>query len=288
MTVSKFENTGDAAETPPVKVALIDMYEGTPNLGMRNLRRIINQFKPEVQLEVFDVRSKIQVPDLSHDIYIFSGGPGNPLVGDEAWLKPFHNLIDQLWNHNKQEGAARKFAFFICHSFQMACHHFGIGSITRRREKSFGIFPVYKTEEGKKEWLFAELPNSFWVGDFREFQVVDPNFDRMAELGIKLLCIEKERDRPELPRAMMAVRFSEEMVGTQFHPEADPAGMRIYFFEEDRIKAVIDEYGAEAYFKMVERLKDPDKLDRTYKLVLPLFLYRSIRELRKRAVVHNN
>ena len=279
-------NPGELAHLPKVKVALVDMYEGTPNLGMKNLKKLIHEFQAELELEVFDVRSKIQVPDLSHDIYIFSGGPGNPLVGDEAWLTPFHNLIDQLWNHNKNSDSTRKFAFFICHSFQMACHHFGIGSITRRREKSFGIFPVYKTEEGKKEWLLSELSDPFWVGDFREFQVVDPNYDRMEDLGVKLLCIEKERKHPELPRAMMAVRFSEEMVGTQFHPEADPAGMRVYFFEEERIKAVIEEYGADAYFKMVERLKDPDKLARTYKLVLPLFLYRSMKELRQRAVVH--
>lgn len=280
-------NPGEIAALPPVKVALIDMYEGTPNLGMKNLKKLINEFKPGVQLEVFDVRSKIQVPDLSHDIYIFSGGPGNPLVGDEAWLKPFHNLIDLLWNHNKQSNAPKKFAFFICHSFQMACHHFGIGSIKRRREKSFGIFPVYKTEEGKKEWVFSQLSNPFWVGDFREFQVVDPNFERMEELGTRLLCIEKKRNKPELPRAMMAVRFSEEMIGTQFHPEADPAGMRVYFCEEERIKAVIDEYGADAYFKMVERLKDPDKLARTYKIVLPVFLYKSIREVQQQAEMQN-
>ena len=280
-------NAPDMQASAPVKVALIDMYEGTPNLGMRNLKKLIREFKPTLELTVFDVRSKRQIPGLEHDIYIFSGGPGNPLVGDEAWLAPFHNLIEELWNHNKMPSASRKFAFFICHSFQMACHHFGVGSITRRREKSFGIFPVYKTKEGEKEWLFAELSNPFWVGDFREFQVVDPNYDRMAELGAKLLCIEKERKHPQLPRAMMAVRFSDEMVGTQFHPEADPAGMRVYFCEEDRIKTVIDEYGAEAYFKMVERLKDPDKLTKTYNTVLPQFLYKSIRELRKHALVEN-
>lgn len=277
-------NTGKLDDQPPVKVALIDMYEQTPNLGMRNLRNLINQFKTEVQHDVFDVRSKHEVPDLSHDIYIFSGGPGNPLVGDEVWLKPFHNLIDQLWYHNQKNNAPKKFAFFICHSFQMACHHFGIGKITKRREKSFGIFPVYKTTEGEREWLFSELDNPFWVGDFREYQVIEPDFDRMKSLGIKLLCIEKEPSKPDLPRAMMAVRFSEEMFGTQFHPEADPEGMRVYFFEEERIKAVIDEYGADVYFEMVERLKEPDKLARTYNVLLPMFLYKSIREIKLRPI----
>lgn len=280
-------NTDAASEQPLVNVALIDMYEGTPNLGMRNLKRLVHEFKSQVQLEDFDVRSKKQVPELDHDIYIFSGGPGNPLVGDEEWLTPFHELIDKLWKHNKQAGAQRKFVFFICHSFQMACHHFKIGSITRRREKSFGIFPVYQTLDGEKEWVFSELSNPFWVGDFREYQVVSPDYDRMEELGIQLLCIENERDHPELPRAMMAVRFSEEMIGTQFHPEADPEGMRAYFCEEERIKAVIDEYGADAYFRMVERLKDPDKLARTYQMVLPLFLYKSINAIRKSALQPN-
>lgn len=264
-----------------LRLAILDMYESTRNLGMKNIQDIVNKFSKDVEYEIFDVRSEAKIPDLSHDLYIFSGGPGDPQVGDDVWLKPFNKLIDELWKYNRQGEGTKKYCFFICHSFQMACHHFQIGSITRRREKSFGTFPVFKTEEGNEEWLFKELSDPFWVADFREYQVVEPNFKKMEEMGAKLLLIERERSHPALPRAMMAIRFSEEMIGTQFHPEADPVGMRSYFSEEDRIKAVLDEFGEDRYFSMLDDLKDPAKIARTHSIVLPYFLHKAIQKIRE-------
>jgi homoserine O-succinyltransferase/O-acetyltransferase len=263
-----------------LKLAILDMYDGTKNLGMTNIQDIVKMFRSDLEYEIFDVRSAVRIPDLSHDIYIFSGGPGNPLMGDESWLKPFHDLIDDLWNYNRNEDGPKKFVFFICHSFQMACHHFKIGEIDRRRKKSFGTFPVHKTEAGEHEWLFSPLNEPFWVADFREFQIIQPDFSRMGELGIKLLCIEKDRPHLELERAMMAVRFSPEMIGTQFHPEADPVGMREYFAEPERLAAIFEEYGEEKYRDMVAHLHDPDKIARTHATILPLFLNDAIRRVR--------
>lgn len=269
-----------------LKLAILDMYEGTRNLGMDNIKDIVRMFQADLDFEVFDVRSAVKVPDLSHDIYIFSGGPGNPLVGDESWLKPFHDLIDDLWQYNRnEEDGAKKYVFFICHSFQMACHHFGLGEINRRRKKSFGTFPVHKTEDGEREWLFSPLDEPFWVADFREYQVVQPNFERMAAIGARLLCIEKDRPHVELERAMMAIRFSPEMIGTQFHPEANPNGMREYFTEPERVEAILEEYGEERYRSMVADLHDPKKIDRTHDTILPLFLADSIRRVRAGALV---
>ncbi len=265
------------------RLAILDMYESTVNLGMKNISEIVARFGSGLLPEVFDVRSRIQVPDLSYDIYIFSGGPGNPLVGDESWLKPFHGLIDDLWQHNKTS-VNKKYVFFICHSFQMACHHFGIGEITRRRKKSFGTFPVQKTEAGKEEHIFEDLKNQFWIADFREYQVIRPNLEKMSEIGAQLLCIEKEREHVNLERAMMAIRFSDEMIGTQFHPEADPEGMRSYFQEDERRTAVIEEYGAEKLDRMIEVLNDESKIHLTYSVMLPSFLKRSISQVREAAL----
>jgi GMP synthase-like glutamine amidotransferase len=264
-----------------LRLAILDMYESTRNLGMKNIQDIVKIFVDDLNYEIFDVRSEAKVPDLSHDIYIFSGGPGDPLVGDERWLKPFHDLISELWEHNRRGEGPKKYCFFICHSFQMACHHFHIATITHRREKSFGTFPVHKTDEGEEEWLFKDLSEPFWVADFREYQVIDPHFKRMDEIGAKLLLIEQERPHPALPRAIMAVRFSEEMIGTQFHPEADPVGMRSYFSEEERIKAIFEEFGEDRYFSMLEDLKNPNKIARTHAIVLPFFLYKSIQKIRE-------
>ena len=268
-------------EKTPIKVAILDMNESTRNIGLQNIQDIVKEFSHYLDYEVFDVRSKVEIPDLSHDIYIFSGGPGSPLEGDEKWMTPFYNLIEDIWQHNKYNGEGKKYCFFICHSFQMACNHFGIGNIARRRKMSFGTFPVYKTEEGKKEWLFKALDDPFWVADFREFQVIDPNFERMEEMGAKLLLIEKERSQSDLQRAMMAIRFSDEMIGTQFHPEADSDGMRKHFTEQERIIAVIGEYGKEKLATMLTDLNHPDKIQKTHHIVLPFFLHKAIQGVRE-------
>ncbi len=257
------------------------MYEGTKNLGMVNIQDIVIGFSKDIDYDVFDVRSKVEIPDLSYDVYIFSGGPGSPLVGRDEWLEPFYGLIDDLWAYNRYADGGKKYCFFICHSFQMACQHFGLGTITRRQVKSFGTFPVYKTEAGEQEWLFQKLENPYWVADFREYQVIQPNFERMEELGAQLLMIEQERTKPELERAMMAVRFSEEMMGTQFHPEADPVGMRSYFTDNQRVVAILTEFGKSKLESMVKDLNHPDKIERTYRVILPYFLYRAIQDVRE-------
>ncbi len=70
----------------------------------------------------------------------------------------------------------------------------------------------------------------------------------------------------------MAVRFSPEFIGTQFHPEADPHGMIRYFTLPEKKKAIIEHYGEEKYFKMIDMLDDPDKILLTQKTVIPTFL----------------
>ncbi len=79
-----------------------------------------------------------------------------------------------------------------------------------------------------------ELPDPFYAVDSRDYQVVQPNLSLMEEQGFRLVALEKSRPQIELERAVMAVRFSEEFIGTQFHPEADPEGMLRYFSRPDK------------------------------------------------------
>ena len=69
--------------TRKLKVAILDLYEGEPNQGMRCLRNILGDFGEENNIEVdwneFDVRLLNEVPDMSYDVFISSGGPGSPL-----------------------------------------------------------------------------------------------------------------------------------------------------------------------------------------------------------------
>ena len=69
-----------------VRIAILDLYEGFPNQGMRCLREILHNFASEnclnLVLHEFEVRMKLEVPDLSYDVYISSGGPGSPLESE--------------------------------------------------------------------------------------------------------------------------------------------------------------------------------------------------------------
>ncbi len=140
-----------------ITVALLDMYNGEPNQGMRCIIDIINRFNPIVSFKIFDVRGKCELPEIGqYDIYISSGGPGNPLIGDGSWDVKYFEFIDALtkWNN---ENEIKKHVLFICHSFQMACKHFGLAEITKRNDTSFGVMTIHKTKEGLEDSLFEGL-----------------------------------------------------------------------------------------------------------------------------------
>ena len=116
----------------PVRVAVLDLYNGEPNEGMRSIGTILDRFSKFIECSFFDVRQKNEVPDLSYDIYISSGGPGCPLPAGDEWEEPFYALWDKLLAHNADADNKKKYAFLICHSFQMMAHHLGFGVVSER------------------------------------------------------------------------------------------------------------------------------------------------------------
>ncbi len=263
-----------------VRLAILDMYDNTPNLGMGRIKELVEMFAGAYEYEIFDVRGKSEVPDMSFDVYISSGGPGSPHDGDGEWDNKYYNWMEEVWLWNQNSGMPPKHVFFICHSFQMACKHFGIGTVSKRLKPSFGIFPVFKTEMGKFEPLFDGLLNPFYAADFRDWQVIEPDMRRIDELGAEILALEKIRPHVPLERAIMAVRFSQEIVGTQFHPEADAQGMLHHFSDPVRRNKIIKDHSEEKYLDMIEHLNDPDKISLTQRIVLPIFLSRALRASR--------
>ncbi len=262
------------------KLAILDMYEGEPNQGMRCIKEIVERFNEDIEYSVFDVRSKAEVADTSFDIYISTGGPGSPLDGDGVWDKKYYNLLQDLWDYNQTNIDNPKHILFICHSFQMACHHFGIAEVCARHSMSFGTFPVHKTEAGKRDSILKDLGDPFWAADFRRFQVIQPNQDRLDELGAQIIALEKIRPHVHFERAIMGVRFSETIIGVQFHPEADPDGMREHFMDSERRKHIIEKHGADKYFKMIADLEDPEKIEITHHLFISKFLFLALRGLK--------
>ena len=53
------------------------------------------------------------MPDLNHDVYVCSGGPGNPLEGDGVWDVKFYNLMQSVWDHNLDNYESKKYMFFF-------------------------------------------------------------------------------------------------------------------------------------------------------------------------------
>ncbi len=261
-----------------LRVAILDLYEGQPNQGMRCLRGLLKQYGEAHNLDLtrdeFEVRVENKVPDLSYDLYLSSGGPGSPLEsGNSRWENNYFDWLRQVEQHNNRSAATgRKHILFICHSFQLACRHYSIAQVTRRRSTAFGVFPVHMLGHGKEDSLFTDLQDPFYAVDSRNYQVISPDQHRLDKMGARVLAIEKERPHIPLERAIMAVRFNECMVGTQFHPEADAEGMSMYLQREDRKKIVIAEHGEEKWRSMIAQLDDPDKIRWTASHVIRNFL----------------
>ena len=264
-----------------IKIALLDMYSGEPNQGMRCIIDVISRFSPVVSFEIFDVRVKCELPEIKKfDIYISTGGPGNPLDGDGEWDKKYYEFIDALtkWNN---ENSVKKHVLFICHSFQMACLHFGLATVTKRNDTSFGVMTIHKTKEGLKDPLFEGLSDPFYGIDSRDYQVVQPKLSVFAKKGAKIISLEKIRDHVQYERAIMAVRFTDYFVGTQFHPEADPISFVSHLRNKEAKEKIKSMKGKKKFRIMLEDLMDDDKIYRTNETLIPNFLRMAINDLLK-------
>jgi homoserine O-succinyltransferase/O-acetyltransferase len=264
--------------TKKIKVAILDLNNNTPNRGITYLKKIVGNYT-QFQFDVFDVRYKNEIPDLKYDIYLSSGGPGSPFDMEGGWNIPYFELIDKINHHNEVANSKPKFVFFICHSFQLSCIHFKIGELGEREKMSFGVFPIYKTFEGEYEPLLEGLESPFWIADFRFWQVINPDKLYLEEKGYKILAYEQLNNNHTKYKAIMAIRYNDFMVGTQFHPEADADGMFNYFNTQEKKEQIVKDFGAEAYQKMMTDIQDDEKIDKTFKTILPNFLDNCISKL---------
>lgn len=268
-----------------IKVAVIDMNNGFPNQGMRGIQELLQSYIEKAALNItydlFDLRQKGEIPNLSYDIYISSGGPGSPFDGKgEKWEHDFFFLLDEIEVFNLKN-EQKKYAFLICHSFQLACIKYGLGTVTQRKSNAFGIFPISLTTNGEEELAFNGLPNPFYAVDSRDWQVIEPREADFIEKGAKVLAIEKERPHIALERCVMAIRFSEQIIGTQFHPEADPVGIKMYLLQDEKKNAIIENHGADKYWDMLNSLDNPDRITLTQSVILPNFLDMAIKTFEK-------
>lgn len=264
-----------------IKIAIIDLYAGAENQGMRCIREIINLYAEQHHLDIktdeFELRNQLEIPDLSYDVYISTGGPGSPLESEGSeWERLYFNWLSSVENHNLSNDNIKKYVFLICHSFQIVSRQYKIGLVSKRKSTSFGVFPIHYLEDTKFEPVFKGLNDPFYAVDSRDYQLTQPNLDQIRKLGAKILAIEKNRPHVPLERAIMSIRLNDYIIGTQFHPEADASGMLLHLQTPERRKIVIENHGEEKWNSMIEQLNDPDKIMYTYAHILPNFLDQAI------------
>jgi GMP synthase-like glutamine amidotransferase len=258
------------------KIAILDLYNGIANQAIQSIEKILHQYgvKHTVKLgwKVFSVRERNDVPGTDFDIYISSGGPGNPFTEEKEWDKNYFKLIDELAAHNASGAKNKKHVLFICHSFQLMCRRFQLAEVSLRNMPSFGVFPVDVVKDGEDDPLFKNMPGPFYAVDSRSWQVVNADMEAFEKMGAKILAIEQVRTSDSLPRALMAIRFNEYFVGTQFHPEFGPEVMQKRLMMEDNKRGVIAEWGEVGYKEMLSGLNDADKLVLTFNNIVSNFL----------------
>ncbi|MEE1884657.1 glutamine amidotransferase-related protein [Pedobacter flavus] len=266
-----------------IKVAIIDLNNGKPNQALPSIYSILEDFQLQHDVifytQSFALRNKGEIPDLGFDIYISTGGPGSPYDGNgHKWEEDLFNLLDALDEHNLQ-ASQKKFTFLICHSFQLACMKYKLGTLTRREKIAAGVFPVYLTPEGENEPIFKGLKPVFYSIDNRNWQVVNPNAENLKNKKAVILAIENPHPNPDQERCLMAIRFSREMIGTQFHPEANPIGVKLFLHKPEIKKLIEENYSAKVYSEMIENLNHPERIPHTFETILPNFLMNAVQQL---------
>lgn len=255
----------------PINIAVLDMYEGAPNLGMRCIHNIIQDWGKSrdklVTVTVFDTRGKGEIPDAHFDVYIATGGPGSPLDSvNKKWDSSFTYWLEQMFQLKKP-------VFLICHSFQIACRYFDLGTVCLRKSKQIGILPVHTLIE---DAIFNELQETFYALESRSYQIIAPNDEKITRMGAHILALEKMRPKVPLERAIMAIKFSDNMYGVQFHPEADLEELKIYFNEASTKEAIIKEFSIEKWERILDHLDEQSPITKTHKHLMPNFLDKAI------------
>ena len=106
-----------------MNIAILDMYDGRANEGMRCIKMLCGQFLSQDGIEghydIFDVRQKTEFPNIeNYDIFISTGGPGNPLPEGHAWEAKYNHFIDQIFAHNQASDEKKYFKPFQAYLLQ--------------------------------------------------------------------------------------------------------------------------------------------------------------------------
>jgi GMP synthase-like glutamine amidotransferase len=256
----------------PIRIAILDLYDGVPNMGMRCIQAILDEWgiekKYSTSITIFKTRAESEIPGNEFDIYISSGGPGSPLDSiKDHWDNLYTKWLDKMY-------ALHKPVLLICHSFQIACRHFDLGTVCLRRSRQIGILPVHTLIEDD---LFNGLQETFYTLESRSYQIIAPNDEKIRAMNAKIMALEKMRPTVPLERAIMGIKFSEKMYGVQFHPEAALHELVAYFNDPSTKQSIIDEFSLAKWENIVQHLDATSPIKATYSHFIPNFLDKALK-----------
>ncbi len=255
------------------------MNNGHENQAMRCLRLIATEvhrhaeiWNPGLPLELKHVspRDKGEVPPRDCDLYISSGGPGSPFDGDgEQWVTDWGHFADDIVDENLARPGAGRAMFAVCYSFELVYRHFKLGDVSPRASRKFGVMPIYPTTAGQQHPLFEPFGDRLFAFEHRNWEAVNLDHAQLDGFGGKLLARESREGRDDKGEAVMAVNIGTGIETVQFHPEADRPGVVAWVSRPDQAAAFKEAYGEETYERMLKTLDDPNRLGRTFALMIP-------------------
>jgi homoserine O-succinyltransferase/O-acetyltransferase len=266
----------------PLRLSLVDMNNGVPNEAVRCFRRLLDSFASRVRaanprltvvFEHVQPRNLGELPSPKADLILSSGGPGSPHDGwEERWCSGYRAFLDSVLDRTAQDPERAPTAFVVCHSFEIAIHHFRFAEMSRRQDLKFAIFPAYLTEEGERTDFLQPFGERLFVWEHRRFQAVHLDAARLRSQGGAVLARESRPGQKDKGEALLALRFGPGLEGTQFHPEADRPGVMAWIHRPEHTAALRDAYGNSLLERMMKTLDDPSRLARTFALLVPGWL----------------
>ena len=271
-----------------LRLCLVDMNNGHANQAMRCFAVLIERFfaqvqarNPELSCELLTVqpRNLGELPPTDCDLYLSSGGPGGPYDHDgEPWLDAYKAWLDSLVDGNLKHGPSAPSLFGVCYTFELLVRHFAVSGMEMRGTRKFGVMPVYMTNDGMSHPLTAPFGDRLFAFEHRNWEAIDLDERRLRENGGRLLA-QESRDGVSKGRALLAFEFAPGVEGTQFHPEADKPGVVAWVSKRDQAQAFIEAYSYVTYERMLKTLDNPQRIAKTFTLLLPGWLTRKFNHL---------
>jgi GMP synthase-like glutamine amidotransferase len=203
-----------------------------------------------------------------------SGGPGSPFDGDgEKWVADYAAFLDGIVDDNVKHDGRGRAVFTICYSFEMAVRHFAVAEVAPRASRKFGVMPVYTTSDGRGHPLLAPFGDRLFAFEHRNWEAIGLDESALGKHGGRLLARES-RDGVSKGEALMAFDFAPGVEGVQFHPEADRPGVLAWVARPDQAEAFKLAYGITTYERMLKTLDNPERLARTFSLLIPGWMVR--------------